>query len=80
MIQKFITIIRKNASYIIKDLSVLTLIIAFVVCTILYLYKYHKKKKSYALNIVLTAFVSRMTGMEFIEVIKIRMLRISYYI
>ena len=53
---------------------------AFVVGTVLYLYKYHKHKESYALNIVLTAFVSRVTGIEFIEAIKIRLFKIAYFI
>lgn len=80
MIQKLIKILLKNGIYILKDLFVLTLILTFLIGTILYLYKYHKEKESYALNIVLTGFVSRITGVEFIEALKIRIYKITYYI
>ncbi|CDW78468.1 UNKNOWN [Stylonychia lemnae] len=80
MFIKLLNILKKNGVYIIKDLFILFLILTFIVGTVLYLYKYHKKKESYALNIVLTAFVSRMTGVEFLEAIKVRILKISYYL
>ena len=80
MLRKLIHIIKKNGLYMLKDVAVLSLILSFLVGTILYLYNYHREKESYALNIVLTAFVSRITGVEFIEALRVRMYKITYYI
>jgi hypothetical protein len=52
---------------------------SLILGTTFYLYKIHKDKESYALNILLTAFVSRVTGAEFVEAVKIRILRARYH-
>ncbi len=80
MVKKLVKIITKNGVYILKDLGILFVILTFLIGTVLYLYKIHKEKESYALNIVLTAFVSRITGVEFIEGLKVRIYKINYYL
>ena len=80
MLEKLIKILSKNGVYILRDIAVLALILSFLIGTILYLYNYHKEKESYALNIVLTAFVSRITGVEFIEALRVRFYKVTYYI
>lgn len=69
MIEKLIKTLRKYGLRLAKDLLILSIILSFLIGTIIYLYNYHKEKESYALNIVLTAFVSRMTGIEVIKTI-----------
>lgn len=79
MLKKLAKILTKNGIFILRDIALLTLILSFLIGTILYLYNYHKEKESYALNIVLTAFVSRITGVEFVEALRVRFYKVTYY-
>jgi hypothetical protein len=59
---------------------VLKLAIALILGTVFYLYKIHKNKESYALNLMLTAFVTRVTGVEFLQAVSNKLTRMKYHI
>ena len=80
MLRKLIQIIKKKGSIISKDLGMALAIVACFIGTVLYLYNYHKDRESYALNIVLTALVSRITGQELMESIRFRLYMLKYYL
>ena len=63
---KLLKLVKSHGLYVIRDLIILKVGITLILGTAFYLYKYNKNKESYALNIMLTAFVSRVTGVEFI--------------
>ena len=79
MIAKFVRVIRKNSLFILKDLGMLAGMLACLIGSVLYVFSYHKDRESYALNIALTALVSRITGVELMEALKIRLQNITYY-
>ncbi len=47
-----------------RDILVFVSVIVGLVGTASFLYSLHKDKESYAMNLMLTAFVSRITGPE----------------
>ena len=73
MIAKFIRVIRKNSIFILKDLGMIACILACLIGSVLYVLTYHKDRESYALNIALTALVSRFTSVELKEALMLRL-------
>ena len=63
---KFLKIIKNHGWNFVKLIVLVKVAISCILGTALYLYNIHKDKESYALNILLTAFVSKVTGAEFI--------------
>lgn len=72
-------VLKDNRILIAQDVLLLTLIMTFLIGTFSYLYHYHRDEESYALNIVLTAFVTRMSGIEFLQAIRDRLYKILYH-
>ena len=72
--------LRVHGFKIIKVLLLLKLGILLVLGTVLYLYKIHKNKESYALNLMLTAFVTRVTGVEFLQAVVHRLSRMKFHL
>ena len=73
MIAKLLRVIKKNGVFIFKDLAMLVGILACLVGSVLYVFTYHKDRESYALNIALTALVSKITGVELLEASRLRL-------
>ena len=78
--RKFIQIIKRHGWNFVKLIVIVKVAISCILGTVLYLYNIHKDKESYALNILLTAFVSQVTGAEFLSAVKTRILRARYHI
>lgn len=78
--KRLIKTLRANYGQIASDFIVLIMIIVFVIGSFMYLYKYSQNdKEAYSMNIVLTAFVTRMSGLEFIQAIRDRMRKVIYH-
>jgi hypothetical protein len=56
----------KHGLKIIKYIVLTKLAISSILGIVFYLYRIHRHRESYALNIFLTAFVTRITGVEFL--------------
>jgi hypothetical protein len=56
----------KHGFKIIKYIVLTKIAISAILGMAFYLYKIHRHRESYALNIFLTAFVTRITGVEFL--------------
>ena len=63
-----------------RDVLTVILIIVGISGTITFLQKFHRDKESYAMNIMLTAFVSRITGAEVIRRFRERVFKTAYYV
>ena len=78
--KKFLKIIRNHGWNFLKLIILVKLAISSIFGTVLYLYNIHKDKESYALYIMLTAFVSKVTGTEFLSQVMKRVGRARYHI
>ena len=78
--RKFIQIIKKHGWNFVKLIVIVKVAISLILGALLHLYNIHKDKESYALNILLTFFVSQVTGAEFLSAVKNRILRARYHI
>ena len=80
VLRKFIKIIKNHGWNFLKLIVIVKVAVSCILGTAFYLYNIHKDKESYALNILLTAFVSRVTGAEFIQAVMTKILRARYHI
>ncbi len=62
---KFVQMLLKHGFKLIKYFVLVKLVITVILGTAYYLYRVHRNRESYALNLFLTAFVTRVTGVEF---------------
>ena len=72
--------LRKHGFKLLKYYVLLKLSITCIFGIAYYLYKIHKDKESYALNILLTAFVTRITGAEFLQALLHRLSRMKFHL
>ncbi len=72
---KFVKVFRKNFFYFTKDLALLITGIVVFCGTVIFLQRFYHDKEAQALNILLTAFVSRVTGREFLEIARLKLKR-----
>ncbi len=72
--------LRIHGFKIIKFIVIVKLAISLILGTVFYLYKIHKNKESYALNLMLTAFVTRITGVEFLQAVAHRLHRTKFHL
>lgn len=56
----------KHGLKIIKYMLLTKIAVSTILGIAYYLYRIHRNRESYALNIFLTAFVTRITGVEFL--------------
>ncbi len=80
MLRKFFQMLHKHGFKLLKYLVLIKVAITCIFGTAFYLYKIHKDKESYALNILLTAFVTRITGVEFLQAIMHRLSRMKFHL
>lgn len=67
--KRLLALLKKHGLVILRDLVILKILSTVVFGTVFYLHNYHKDKESYALNMLLTAFVSRLAGVEFVQTV-----------
>lgn len=66
ILKRLLILLKTHALTIAKDLLVMKIGITIVCAAGFYLYSQHRNKESYALNILSVAFISRITGPEFL--------------
>jgi len=72
--------LMKHGLKIIKYLALVKLVYTAILGTAYYLYRVHRNRESYALNIFLTAFVTRITGVEFLQAVLHRLSRMKFHL
>ena len=78
MVKRFMKVFKKNVYYFTKDLIILIAGVIVFFGTIIFLYKFYHDREAQALNILLTAFVSRVTGREFLLIAKYKLKKIIH--
>ena len=68
MLRKLVKECRKNCFYFVKDSILFVVTLLIFLGTVVFLYKFYHDREAQGLNILLTAFVSRVTGREFLEI------------
>ena len=80
MLRKLIKECRKNFFYFMKDSILFVVTLLVFLGTVVFLYKFYHDREAQGLNIILTAFVSRVTGREFLEIIQLKIKTIIHTI